>query len=137
MAERRRQEPGTRFPAGGFTLIEMMVALAVFGLAALALLRLETTVIRGAAILDDSTLAGIVAQNVAIEAMTDARAPTVGAVRGSERNGGRGWNWTRTVTATGDPRILRIDVLVQDASGRPLGRLDTVRSVLTGAPDGR
>ena len=50
---------------GGFTLIEIMVALAVFSLAVLALLRLETATIRGARVLDDSLVAGIVARNVA------------------------------------------------------------------------
>ena len=41
----------------GFTLIEIMVALAVFSLAALALVRLESATIRGAAILDETLVA--------------------------------------------------------------------------------
>jgi general secretion pathway protein I len=115
----------------GFTLIEMMVALAVFSLAALALIRLEGATIRGAATLDTTLLAQTVARNVAIEAMTDARAPTIGTATGSESNGGRDWTWTRTVQRTGDARILRIDVTVLDPAGRNAGHLTMVRDGAT------
>jgi len=112
----------------GFTLIEMMVALAVFSLAALALIRLEGATIRGAAILDSTLTAQMVARNVAIEAITDAKPPTLGVARGSEQNGGRNWAWTRTTQPTGDSRILRIDVAVDDAQGVARGHLTVVRS---------
>ncbi|WP_353205521.1 type II secretion system minor pseudopilin GspI [Sphingomonas sp.] len=115
----------------GFTLIEMMVALAVFSLAALALIRLEGATIRGAATLDTTLMAQMVARNVAIEALTDARAPALGSASGVEHNGGRAWRWTRVTQPTGDTRILRIDVSVRDASGRDAGRLTVVRDGAT------
>lgn len=124
MAERRLS---TR----GFTLIEMMVALAVFSLAALALIRLEGATIRGASSLGTTLLAQTVARNVAIEALTDARPPTIGSASGVERNGGRDWAWTRVTQPTGDRRILRIDVSVTDASGRNAGQLTVVRDGVT------
>lgn len=117
----------------GFTLIEMMVALAVFSLAALALIRLEGATIRGAAILDSTLTAQLVARNVAIEAVTDARPPTLGNTSGTEANGGRNWQWTRHVEATADSRILRIDVTVADAGGVQQGRITMVRAT---APPG-
>ncbi|WP_010186820.1 type II secretion system minor pseudopilin GspI [Sphingomonas sp. PAMC 26605] len=113
--------------ARGFTLIEMMVALAVFSLAALALIRLEGATIRGAATLDTTLLAQTVARNVAIEAMTDARPPTLGTASGVEQNGGRAWSWTRTVQPTGNVRVVRIDVMVRDPAGRNAGHLTVVR----------
>lgn len=115
----------------GFTLIEMMVALAVFSLAALALIRLESATIRGATVLDSTVMAHMVARNVAIEALTDARPPTLGTARGVEVNGGRSWGWTRVVVPTGDVRILRIDVTVADAAGRNAGHLTVVRDGAT------
>lgn len=117
-----------RLPAeDGFTLIEIMVALVVFSLAAMALIRLEGATIRSAGVLDRTMLAQMVARNVAIEAVTEAQAPAAGATRGAEVNGGALWSWTRTVAPTGDPRIVRVDVAVADPTGQVLGRLTMVR----------
>lgn len=124
-------EPRATKHDGGFTLIEIMVALAVFSLAALALIRLESATIRGAGSLDSTLVAQMVARNVAFEAMTDARPPTLGQAQGTEQNGGRVWSWTRETKPTGDVRILRIDVAVADAAGTVQGRLTVVRPAAT------
>jgi general secretion pathway protein I len=112
---------------GGFTLIEIMVALAVFSLAVLALLRLETATIRGAAVLDDSLLAGLVARNVANDAVSDAQPPVAGRTTGSEVNGGRSWAWVRQVRPTGNASIVRIDVVVANRAGQIVGRTTAIR----------
>ena len=118
----------------GFTLIEVMVALAVFSLAAMALLRLEGATIRGAATLDTTLAAGMVARTVAVEAVTDAQAPPPGRTDGRTANGGRDWAWTRIVSSTGDARIVRIDVSVQAPSGQVLARSTMVRPATVAAP---
>lgn len=115
----------------GFTLIEIMVALAVFSLAALALVRLESATIRGASVIDETMVASLVARNVAIEAVTDARVPARGRSAGSEVNGGRRWSWVREVTPTGNAEIVRIDVAVSGADGTVLGRSAMVRPAST------
>lgn len=111
----------------GFTLIEMMVALAVFSLAALALIRLEGATLRSTGILDETLTAQMVARNVAVDALTDGQPPTAGASSGSESNGGRDWAWTRQVTPLGDAGALRIDVAVSPGAGRPIAQLMVVR----------
>ena len=111
----------------GFTLIEVMVALAVFSLAALALLRLEGAGVRSTAILSDTIVAQMVARNVAIDAVTAPRPPALGRSGGVEQNGGRPWRWVREVRPTGDRGIVRIDVAVLGADGRQLGRLTMIR----------
>lgn len=111
-----------------------MVALAVFALAALALVRLEGATLRGAGFVDSATLAQVVARNVAVAAMTDARPPAVGRVDGVEENGARRWRWTRAVRAIGDGQVLRIDVAVADPQGRVLGKLTMVRPPPRPAP---
>ncbi|WP_380788697.1 type II secretion system minor pseudopilin GspI [Sphingomonas sp. R86521] len=118
-----RRQPAER----GFTLIEIMVALAVFSLAAMALVRLESATIRGATILNETLVAQMVARNVAIEAVTDGVPPTAGRVTGVETNGGRAWAWTRQVSALGDAGVLRIDVMVAAPGGAMLGRLTMIR----------
>ncbi len=111
----------------GFTLLEMMVALVVLSLAALALIRLEGVTIRGAQVLDERLMAQTVARNVAVEALTDGQAPALGEARGVEQNGGRSWSWTRQATALGDQGALRLDIIVADARGATQGSLVVVR----------
>ncbi|MBW6529538.1 type II secretion system minor pseudopilin GspI [Sphingomonas citri] len=111
----------------GFTLIEIMVALAVFSLAALALIRLEGQTIRSTGILSATLLAQAVARNVAIEAVTDAEPPVRGRSSGVEQNGGRAWTWVREVQPLGDGDVMRVDVSVSDSSGAVLGRMTMVR----------
>ena len=115
----------------GFTLIEMMVALAIFSLAALALLRLEGATLSQTAILRDRTIGQIVAKNVAVEALTDRDAPPLGVLTGEEENAGRRWTWVRTATPTADARVQRIDVAVRDEAGQQAGGLTVFRLSLT------
>lgn len=129
---RRYSTPVRRSAEHGFTLIEMMVALAVFSLAALALIRLEGATVRGTSILESTLAAQMVARNVAIEAMTDTTPPAIGTAKGIEQNGGRAWSWTRETRPTGDSRIVRIDVEVADAAGSRQGHLTVVRAASVG-----
>jgi general secretion pathway protein I len=61
----------TRQGQAGFTLIEMLIALAIFSLAALALLRVEGNTLVNTARLSDQAMAQIVARNIAVETLTD------------------------------------------------------------------
>lgn len=119
--------PNSRAGERGFTLLEILVALAVFSLAALALIRLESASVRGVVTLDRTLVANMVARNVALDAVTAPRTPTRGETAGVEVNGSRPWRWTRVVTPTGDLRIMRIDVAVQAANGQVVGRATMVR----------
>ncbi|WP_156460619.1 type II secretion system minor pseudopilin GspI [Sphingomonas sp. Leaf339] len=118
----------------GFTLIEIMVALAVFSLAVLALLRLESATVRGAGLIDESMVAQMVARNVALDALTEAQPPAPGRTSGAEVNGGRAWRWTRQVSPTGDPTVVRIDVAVASRSGQIVGRIMMIRPPSAAAP---
>src|SRR5688572_4596158 len=97
----------------GFTLIEMLVALAVFSLAALALLRLGGATLANAAALQDRAIGQIVARNIAVEALTDPIAPSIGITGGTETNAGRRWRWTRRTTLAGEG-VQRIEIGVSD-----------------------
>lgn len=106
---------------GGFTLVEMLVALAVFSLAAMALLNLSGESTRSAQRVETRTLGGMVAENVAVEA---AVAPSLGEgeTSGQYDLGGRRWVWTRAVLPTSDADLLRIDVRVRDEEGQAAER---------------
>jgi general secretion pathway protein I len=122
-----RREKGSAGEVG-FTLIEIMVALAVFSLAALALIRLEGQTIRSTGVVRATLLAQMVARNVAIDAVTGAQPPPRGATSGVEQNGGLPWRWTRIVAPIGDGDVQRVDVTVADQSGATLGRMTMVRA---------
>lgn len=113
----------------GFTLLEMLVALAVFSLAAMALVRLQGVTLRTAADLDAKALGQIVARNLMVEWQTDPRAPAQGKEEGDADNGGRRWHWTRTVKETGDPRLVQIDLTVQGQPGTSPAALSFLRTV--------
>jgi general secretion pathway protein I len=102
----------------GFTLIELLVALAIFSLAVLALLNLAGENTRASGRLQDRILAEVVLDNRAIEAVTSVAPPALGRVSGAERVAGRPWLWTRQVSRTDDPSILRVDIAVMAPASR-------------------
>lgn len=115
----------SRCRAAGFSLIELMVALVVFALTVLALLNLAGENTRAAVLIEESVLAGVVADNQAVKAMLD----TPGASEGVELAGERQWRWTRTLSATDVPGIMRIEVKVLDPEGdRVAASLSLLRS---------
>ena len=113
----------------GFTLIETLVAMAIFSLAALALLRLEGATISSTAMLSDRAIGQIVTRNLAVQVMTDLRAPAIGETTGSVVNAGRTWTWVRATKRTDDARIVRVDLSVKDDAGRQSGALSMARVI--------
>ena len=106
-------EPGER----GFTLIEMLVALAIFSLAALALLRLEGATVSTTAVLREQAIAQVVARNLAVEALSDPQPPAFGVTQGEAANAGRKWRWIRRVGRSPEPRIQQIRIEVRSELG--------------------
>lgn len=102
----------------GFTLLEMLVALAVLSLGALALLNLAGENTRTASSVEERLFASVVAENRAVEALTQARPPALGEASGVEAAGGRSWRWVRRVSRTPDPALLRVDIRVAPQGGR-------------------
>lgn len=96
----------------GFTLIELLVALAIFSIAVLALLNLAGENTRAGQQLEDRIIAEVVLDNRAIEALTSAAPPALGRAAGADQVAGRPWLWTRQVSRTADPKILRVDIAV-------------------------
>jgi general secretion pathway protein I len=108
-----------RASEAGFTLIEMLVALAIFSLAALALLRLGGATATTSARLHDQAIAQMVARNLAVETLTDPEPPTFGRAAGEAVNAGRRWAWTRTTARSPEARVQQIVIEVASAEGGP------------------
>lgn len=115
----------------GFTLLEIMVALAIFSIAALAMVRLQGYSVRSTANLGDSSMAWQVARNVAVEILSNPAPPTLGETRGEEINGGQNWIWTATTRSTDDRRLVTVDIAVVGSGNAALrkARLTIARPV--------
>lgn len=111
----------------GFTLLEMLVALSVISIAALTLVRLDAFAVRTAGDLDESTVAGIVAQNRAVELWTDPAPPTIGTSAIGVTNAGRNWRVEQRVARTADDSLLRIDLVARPENGRGQAALTIIR----------
>jgi general secretion pathway protein I len=119
--------PWRRSAEHGFTLVEMLVALAIFSLAAMALLRLEGATVTSTALLQEQALAQTVARNLAVEVLTDPQPPAYGATRGSAVNAGRQWQWARVVGRSPEPRIQQIRIEVRSDRGPEAASLTLFR----------
>jgi general secretion pathway protein I len=108
-------------------LVEMLVALAIFSLAALALLRLEGATVSNTARLQDQALAQIVARNIAVETLTDPAPPAFGRGSGLAVNAGRRWLWSRLVARSPEPRIQMITIVVRSEAGPEAATLTIFR----------
>ena len=117
-----------RWVAGaGFTLIEVLVALAIVSIALLAALRAAGLGTTNADELRSRLLAGWVAENVLAEHRARGDWLPLGIQRGAGRQGGVDFAWREEVTALPNPAFRRVDVLVY-AVPRRVAR--------AGAPDG-
>ena len=105
-----------RCPERGFTLVEVMVALAIVALSVPALLFTLDQQIDGTAYLRDRELAQLVASNRLGElrlAALAGRPLERGSAAGEEEMLGRRWFWRVDSEATGAPGFQRIEVRVR------------------------
>jgi general secretion pathway protein I len=102
----------------GFTLIEVLIALAVVALALLGLTRVAALQVRDFDALRERTLAGWVAANVLEETRLAASMPATGRSDGRVEFASRSWRWTRDVSTTPDPSTRRVDIKVFEGEAK-------------------
>jgi len=100
-----------RRPAG-FTLLEVLIALAVLAIALTALVRAAGLSANDFNGLRERSLAGWIASNVITETRLTERSPEPGQREGKLRYGGRDWRWELTVQDTPQAGIRRLDARV-------------------------
>lgn len=104
--------PGRTGRMRGFTLLEVMVALAVVAIALTAVLSSSGRTVRNAAELRDRTIAQWVAENRLAELRLESGWPSTGRTRGQAEMAGRDWFWTMRVAETEDEDLRRVEVEV-------------------------
>ena len=103
---------------GGFTLLEVLVALAIFGIVAAVVLTAAGRSLNNAARLEALTLAGWIADNRLTELQLQQPAPAIGRETHELEYAGRPWQTLSEVQASADPGLLRITVWVAAAEQR-------------------
>ena len=101
----------------GFTLLEVMVALAVIAIGLGAVITEASRNLSNASLLEDKTLAHWVATNKVVEMQVANEWPGAGEQKGDVEMAGREWYWTIKVIDTLDERVKRMDVEVRTDSG--------------------
>jgi general secretion pathway protein I len=98
--------------ASGFSLIEVLVALAVFSLAAVPLVNLMTQTLKASGHIEQRFLASVVADNVIAGATAGLMDTQVGPFSGVERQNGLDFQWSATIlpTQSNDIAAIRVEV---------------------------
>ncbi|WP_028537153.1 type II secretion system minor pseudopilin GspI [Paludibacterium yongneupense] len=96
----------------GFTLFEVLVALAIMAVALAALLRASGVAADNSAALRSRMLAAWVAQNRLVLLRAAHVWPAVGTDAGEAEEDGRRWRWERVVSPTPNPSFRKVVVRV-------------------------
>jgi general secretion pathway protein I len=108
---------GSRIRRGGFTLVEVLVALAIISIALLAALRVAGAGTNSVGDLRARLLAGWVAENVLAEQQARGEWLEPGIKRGTQHQGGIEFSWREDVIATPNVTFRRVDIRVFEAPG--------------------
>ncbi len=102
----------------GFTLIEVLVALAIVAIGMAAVLEALTSSANAAMYLQDKTFAEWAAFNRIETVRLSGSIPGTGTSHDTVDYAGRSWEWRQKVTATRIPGMVRIEVDVRPADSK-------------------
>lgn len=118
----------THHTDAGFSLIEMMTALAIVAIAGLALMNLTRTTTQNTAAVETRALAALAAENLLNTEWLRADAPE--ARSGRYELGGVSYDWRTRIAQTGEAGLVRIHIeLTESGQDQVLASLDTFRRV--------
>ncbi|SIO24374.1 type II secretion system minor pseudopilin GspI [Salinivibrio sp. ES.052] len=105
----------------GMTLLEVLVAVAIFAIAALSVMKATGQHTRSLGRLEQKTLAAMVADNQLAEVVLGAKVPEK-ATQGTTEMAGQQWQWqlTPVATDTGQLRAVDLSVSVLEQVDSPL-----------------
>lgn len=96
----------------GFTLLEVLIALAVLALAMGAAIKATSDYTSNQSYLRDRTMAMWVARNVLVEFQIRDEWLSVGERKGTREMGSQEWRWLTRISQTEEPELRRLDVEV-------------------------
>ena len=120
-----RSRPAQAQVQRGFTLVEVLTALAIVAIALLAGSQASSALVRNAQRQSDVLLAQICAENALIAARLSRQMPPIGDTTQPCDQAGRGLLVSLVVRPTPNPAFRRVDAQVFDDS-QPVLRLSTI-----------
>ncbi|EKF9101481.1 type II secretion system minor pseudopilin GspI [Vibrio cholerae] len=99
----------------GFTLLEVLVALAIFATAAISVIRSVSQHINTVNYLEEKMFAAMVVDNQMAQVMLNPQ--SLAAREGSEQMAGRTWYWKQSPVKTADNLLKAFDVSVVTEKG--------------------
>lgn len=115
--------------ARGMTLIEVLVALAILGLVAAAIVALIGQNTRFITDAEERVLAGMLADNLMVEALARTTPLERGTSEADHAFARRAFRATTTVTEAGGEDVVRIDIAIASAaSSQTLARATTIKA---------
>ena len=117
-------------PSHGFTLIEVLVALAIVAIALSAGVQASNALIHNAKRQGDTLLAQLCAENELVGMRLSKQFPDVGDRVVSCEQAGRGFGVTLSVFATPNPSFRRVEAHVRDGGEASANQLLVVSTVL-------
>ncbi len=106
-----------RGTSGGFTLIEVMVAMAIAALGLAAVAASVSQMIDAGTAMQQRTYASWIAQNKITEMRLENITPDVSESSGDTIYANREWTWQARISETGVENLFRVDVQVGLAGG--------------------
>lgn len=122
-----------RVAAAGFTLVEVLVAVAIVAMAVTGILIAMMRQVDGTAYLRDKMFASYVAQNqMELALLTNAHTNQVPAeaFAGSEEMAGRQWYWRAQPKKLQQPGVTQLTISVSDVEGKDASALVTLDVLL-------
>jgi general secretion pathway protein I len=114
----------------GFTLLEILVALAILAIALASIIKMASNQTLNTTHLRDKTLAHWVALNKITELQLTAEWPSKGRQQGEEEMGLHPWHWVSTISDTPDDRVRQVEISVfrDKQDERPIATLTSFLS---------
>lgn len=107
-------------PAGscrGFTLLEILVALAVLATSLFAIIKTSTENASNTAYIRDKSIAQWTAMNLLTEVQLQQPWPAMGTANGQQKMAGRDWYWSSQVSQTSDEDVRMVEISVMPGAG--------------------
>lgn len=105
-----------RRPARGFTLLEVLIALAILAISATAIIGQASNSLAQLSILEARTVASLLAEGELDKVIISEAFPAVGRSSDRVTFNGREWDIGIEVSATSEPWLRRVTVSVSDAA---------------------